>query len=166
MEPLYETQTADSFDEYKRYCKVLSGKQKSRRFIIIFTVLIILSFVSNYFNNDYRSKEYLFNLIPCVLFVFVLILNEVRYKSSMKKAYYSAKALNNSIMHYKFYENEFEISNSHGYGKYQYNELYSIIETQTNFYLMLSHKQGYIIIKENCSPELIQFLSGLKAKIK
>ena len=37
-----------------------------------------------------------------------------------------------------------------------------LVETRTHFYLMTAANQGMIIIKNNCSAELIHFLQGLK----
>jgi len=47
----------------------------------------------------------------------------------------------------------------------RYEELYKIIETPTNFYLMLSPQHGSIVIKENCSDELLMFLDQLKTRM-
>ncbi len=34
-----------------------------------------------------------------------------------------------------------------------------------NFYLLLNASQACIIVKDNCSPELIAFLQDLKGKV-
>ena len=44
----------------------------------------------------------------------------------------------------------------------EYDKLYKIIETKTNFYLMIADNQGYIVSKANCSQELIDFIISLK----
>lgn len=48
----------------------------------------------------------------------------------------------------------------------QYRQIYRIVETKTNFYIMLSRNQGIIIVKANCLPELIGFLTQLKNTVK
>lgn len=48
----------------------------------------------------------------------------------------------------------------------RYFDLTKIIETNTNFYLMYAWREGYVIVKENCSPELIRFLHEIKEDVK
>ena len=56
---------------------------------------------------------------------------------------------------------KFVLTKKHEY-KVFYKDLYEILETKDNFYLMLSQNQGVIIIKENCNKKLIEFIEGLK----
>lgn len=44
----------------------------------------------------------------------------------------------------------------------EYNKLNEIIETKTNFYLMISKNQGHMVLKENMSDDLQNFIRKLK----
>ena len=48
-------------------------------------------------------------------------------------------------------------------GKQKYKMLHKIIETKDNMYLMIGKSQGYILIKEKMSKELVEFIKN-KAK--
>ena len=48
-----------------------------------------------------------------------------------------------------------------GETKIEYKDLYKIIETKTNFYLMIAKNQGIILKKENCNEELQKFVRKL-----
>ena len=56
--------------------------------------------------------------------------------------------------------------NKMGRAAYKYVQLRHIYETPTNFYLMLNDKQGAIVEKANCKPELIKFIGKIKAQYK
>ena len=59
---------------------------------------------------------------------------------------------------YHFYDSFLEEKNFTGCAKYEYNQLYKIRETKTNFYLMIARNQAYILIKENFPDGLAEFL--------
>ena len=48
----------------------------------------------------------------------------------------------------------------------RYSDLSEIIETDTNFYLMLGKNQGSLLNKNDCSEELINFLHRKAEEIK
>ena len=65
-----------------------------------------------------------------------------------------------------FYMDHYEEVNKLGRVAYKYVQLREIIETDTNFYLMKTNMQGCIVVKANCAPNLIKFLSKIKAQYK
>ena len=65
-----------------------------------------------------------------------------------------------------FYLDHYEEVNKMGRSAYKYVQLRHIYETPTNFYLMLNDKQGAIVEKANCKPELIKFIGKIKAQYK
>ena len=91
---------------------------------------------------------------------------DIMMKKQVTKAYSDNT---NTIRRYNtsltFYNNYYEGHSELGDNKYLYEELYKIIETPTNFYLMLSPQHGSIVIKENCSDELLMFLDQLKTRM-
>ena len=56
----------------------------------------------------------------------------------------------------------FTEENSYGNTKLEYSKLHKIIETKTNFYLMIAKNQGFILIKENFPEGLEEFLRNIK----
>mgnify|MGYP003305682378 CR=1 FL=1 len=42
------------------------------------------------------------------------------------------------------------------------DEIYKLYETKTNFYILLNAKEVMIIVKENCSEELCEFIRNKK----
>ena len=87
-------------------------------------------------------------------------------KKSEKEIYNSNKVIQEIESEISFYEDCFEQTNSLGTSKITYDKIYRILENDTNLYIMISKNQGYIIIKENCSQELIDFIKNLTPKKK
>ena len=46
--------------------------------------------------------------------------------------------------------------------RYAYDKIYEVNESKTNFYIMLTAAEGLIILKENCSDELCEFVRRIK----
>ena len=62
----------------------------------------------------------------------------------------------------KFYSDFVSWHHKLGDNKIEYKDLYRIIETKDNNYLMIAKNQGLILKKENCSKELQEFLNKKK----
>lgn len=160
MEPLYTTQFAHTLEEYIKFNKSAIFTKKK----LIFT-MILCAFASIIASYMITKNILLSVIISLIATGFTILIVIVDIKKEIKKAYYSNKTIDNEISDYKFYETEFTETDSHGSTTFPYTDLTRIIETKTNFYLMISNQQGYLIKKDNCSPELIAFLSELKNKI-
>ena len=78
-----------------------------------------------------------------------------------KKAYYANTAMQDIVLTYSFYPDHVETNNTLGFTTIPYDKLYRVVETPTNFYLLIARNQGMVIVKENCSAELIAFLQKL-----
>lgn len=61
-----------------------------------------------------------------------------------------------------FYEDHLQETSNQQSVDVPYSSIAHLVETRTHFYLMTAANQGMIIIKNNCSAELIHFLQGLK----
>ncbi|MDE6110418.1 MAG: YcxB family protein [Eubacterium sp.] len=154
MEPLYVTETAYTLEEYSKFNKAIVGN----KFHIV-SLLLLLCCVLNYL----ASK----NIYSALFFVIMIAMLEIviplSQKSAVKKQYYSDRhLLKNYMYQFCFYQSYFEIKTYSAYAKIDYEDIVSVKETKTNFYLMRTINQGHIIAKENCSPELIAFLTNLK----
>ena len=71
-------------------------------------------------------------------------------------------ALQNAEVNFEFYNDYFTETNEYGNTKLEYNKLHKIIETKTNFYLMIAKNQGFILVKENFPEGLEEFLRNIK----
>lgn len=154
MEPLYVTETAHTLEEYHKFNKAIVGNK-----LHVISLLLLLCCVLNYLASG--------NIYTVVVFVIMIAMIEIvvplSQKSAVKRQYYSDKHLQKNYMNQLcFYQNYFESKTHSSYVKFEYEDLVSVKETKTNFYLMKTMNQGYIIVKTNCSPELIAFLTNLK----
>ena len=73
----------------------------------------------------------------------------------------SNKLIQNATYKFKFNDNGFEVISPKGSSSIEYSALYRIIETKDRFYLYISKNQTFVIIKENCSNELIALLQEI-----
>lgn len=163
MEPLFTNQTANTYEEYKRWNYAINRTKLIAIGIlygILFLLLLLLNLVQP--GADKIFAVILFVIFMVLLFaVFILAFN-----SAVKKAYDSNRALQKCpVITTEFYSNYLESKNEQHYSKYFYEDIYRIVETQTNFYIMPAINTSIIITKQNCSPELIIFLQTLKNNV-
>lgn len=110
-------------------------------------------------------------LLQCVILLSPPILKRLEKKSvpSMRRSLeksYNSNVFNqkNSLWSYSFFDDYLEEKTENSYERFEYSMIHKVIENDSNFYIMKSENQGYIIVKNNCSPELIEFISDLKSK--
>ena len=155
MEPLHTTTTVYSLDEYmkfNRYTVWILNKS-----LLSSLISIVLLFVL-----DILLNHKIVGVIA--IYVLVTILLSLSIESSAKKCYYSNKSGINEISTYHFFQNTITELREAGTDTFVYNDLYRICETKEHFYLMISQNKGIIIIKRECTPELIAFIQELKRK--
>lgn len=161
MEPLYKTQTAYSFEEYSKYNEAVLLKQKSLKAVmIIIPVLYILLMVAVFYSTREISTVFVV-LFALLLSTAVFIAS---FKKTVKKTYYSNKAITSCVADFEFYDNYVREITQNGETKLEYSKIYKIIETKTNFYIMASVNQGFIIVKGNCPDGLVDFIKSIKAE--
>lgn len=155
--PLYRTETVYTEAEYLRFAKTVQRKVgrawlKAGLCSLCFLVLGLLSWA------DSRTMACVY-VVAALLFPFLLQFSMDR---RLKKAYASNQSLQGMHYELRFYADHLETSGSIGFSTLPYAKLYRILETETNFYLLVSRNQGVVLQKENCTPELIQFVRGLQ----
>lgn len=155
---MYETESYWNIEEIKKMNRAFLIKL-NKWYLILVTVVELLILVLSVMCFMRGSAKfgciYLAFLIAFPLFIVL------RYNLMAKKAYNTNKLLQNNTNRFTFLEDRFEINSGRGNTVIRYDELYKVLETDTNFYLFISNKQAYNIIKANCSEKLIQFLKGL-----
>lgn len=152
--PLFQTQTTYTFAEYRRYSRALQNKVMHRPLVIavMMACLVLLALLSD--DNSMRVAFLLVAVLTPLIFSLIGSWME-------KKAYYANTAMQDIVLTYSFYSDHVETNNTLGFTTIPYDKLYRVVETPTNFYLMIARNQGIVIVKENCSAELIAFLQKL-----
>ncbi len=150
-----------SLEEYMRFAFTVQRQDKRyiRAKLIMMLGLLVIAVINFKSGNKQLGSILLIMVVALPMFL------DIMMKKQVTKAYNdnaNTQGINTSLT---FYDNYYEGHSEIGDNKYLYEELYKIIETPTNFYLMLSPQHGSIVIKENCSEELLMFLDRLKTRM-
>ncbi len=160
MDALYNIDSTVTWDEYKRFCKVVQ-KSNSRSKILTYVCLIIVLIGSIFLIKAHRYY-------PTIMAVFILVIGFssvfVKQRREVKRAWNTNKNMQNSLHHFLFYEDYLEDKSSTSMVKLLYNEIHKIIITDTNIYIMSGSTQGLLISKENCDEEFLSFIFSIKEK--
>jgi len=117
-----------------------------------------------------------FTLLSFPFFVILChILIAIIFNPRISKHYKSMEWLDGLIVNYSFLVDGVEFRSFTENSKtseekvlrYRYSNFKEVIETRTNFYLLISHLgelTTFMILKENCTPELIEFIQNLPVK--
>lgn len=87
-------------------------------------------------------------------------------KKHFRRTYESNKLIQNVVGRYSFYAGHFETKTPESAESIAYDKLYEVLESDTNFYLMIARNQGMVLSKENCSAGLQEFLRKLRPAAK
>ncbi len=161
MQP-QSTETIITLDELYKLNMCLYKKNYNNKWIyFILLVLILYSIIPNLDTFDVHT--FIGSLIA-ITFILVLFrfINKRIMKKQVKNYFESNKQIQNQLIHYIFHEEYVHIQTNNSSAKLDYQKLYKIYETKENIYLMESNMSGHILIKKNCSPDLISFIKQLK----
>ncbi len=150
MDCLYSTTTIYNYEEYKRYTLSLLLKRSRIIWYIILEVWILLL--------GCLMDNYLLILFAIIYPIIIAILQN----RQIKKVWNSNKVAQNMNVKFDFYDTYFTEINENGETRLEYNKLHKIIETKTNFYLMIAKNQGFILNKSNLPEGLSDFLKNIK----
>lgn len=153
---LYKTENICTYDEYVKFNN--AQVKPLKRIIITAGFTIMTCFVV--------TGRLLGALLGAVLYaLFIAVLMLFLYPRSIKKSWESNKLMQNIRAEIYFYEEYFKSINENGYSDVRYENIYKILETDTNFYIFIGTNAAVVVIKENCSDGLINFLREKKDKI-
>ena len=124
-----------------------------KRSIIIYILLAIFLILDSIF-----LENPIFAIFAVVYPILIWLLHNIQ----VKKVFKTNKALQNAEVNFEFYDTYFIETNEYGNTKLEYSKLHKIIETKTNFYLMLAKNQGFILVKDNFPEGLDEFLRNIK----
>lgn len=154
--PVFSAETRMTITEYKEYNHIVSEKI-SKIWIITAVMEIMLAAVGLYMIGKNMSIA-IGIFIGAVLFPIFLFF---RLDSEAEKVFRSNKLMQNELITMNFYSDRVESSSIMGNSIIEYDKIYRIIETKTHFYIMVAKNQGLIVVKRNCTPQLISFIEQL-----
>ena len=91
----------------------------------------------------------------------VPIIFKVVFYAQEKRAYQKNPRLHNMMMNYRFYEDRIEQESSLGTVVVYHYQVRDVYETDTNYYLITQNNGTLMIVKENCSIDLLGYLRNL-----
>ena len=160
-----ETTTMLTYDEYKKFNYAVLHKTLGFKMKILYiasAVLIIINVIlifSQGFIDSYNIAMFAFVFIWLFLLYFIP-------NRQIKKTYNTTKIIQNYNSIMTFYDDYYTEKSDFNFTQIKYDELHKIIETNTHFYLLVGEIGGSIVIKENCSAQLIEFLQKIKIEFK
>jgi hypothetical protein len=150
MEPLYKLTNKYTYEEYKKFNSAVIMRKKTLVITIIAVLMILIGGI---------LLESLFLILFAIIYpiLFVLFMN-----IGVKRVYNSNKILKDLDVNFEFYDDCFIVKHEAGEAKIPYDKLNEIIETKTNFYLMIAKNQGYMVLKENMPEGFEEFIKSKK----
>ncbi|MBR5558802.1 MAG: YcxB family protein [Oscillospiraceae bacterium] len=150
MNSLFETHTIFTFEEYKKFMEAASNAKQNKLMLASVSVFFVILGIT-------QKTPLLF-----VLAVAYPLLMMFTQKKGVEKAYKKATQMHDARIDYRFYEDHFVKVFAEAEDQIEYTKLHKIIETKTNFYLMISKTQGFVLVKENMPEGLAEFLGTVK----
>lgn len=161
MKALYETKTIITVEEYRKLNRALSNRRVFTLVLLLAEIAMAALLAVNIARHGSRSSTQTY----VIMLVLIPIIAYFVPRYLERRMYGANKTVNNVVTTTKFYKNYLELHNQHGDSTLKYADLYRIIETGTNFYLMASKEKVVIIVKQNCHPKLIAFIQELRQKL-
>ena len=178
LEPLHTTKFVYSLDEFKKSALVLTPIKEhiKNRLIPAHCFSVGIGLIIGALRRQPVSGIQ-FALISFPLFVMLCHLTTPHQLSRKALKHYNAQGIKGLISNYAFGEDSVEVCSIIPEGskgkevcsKIKYENFKKIIEIETNFYLLtgVDGEEGvFSLTKENCSPELREFLRNLPAEHK
>ncbi len=154
MDCLFKTTTKNTLEEYRRFSIKLEMKKGTIIVYVLLTAFLILSGIV----LENRGFFGFAVIYPIILWI---LLNR-----RIKKVFASNKVLQDTDANYEFYKTHFVETDDYGTTQLEYSKLNKIIETKTNFYLMIAKNQGFILSKSEFPQGLTEFLRAVKQEHK
>lgn len=157
---LFTTDATITFDEYVRFSNRLC------RFKNILSYILWIGITGAFCVWAALLGRYIHAVMAALICISKVAGSPAVKTAKLKQAFADRDSVGNCYLVYDFYEDGFVMTCNNDPGDlFHYWDLDAIIETKTNFYFKYNG-DGCIIIKENCSPQLIHFLHTMKNDIK
>ncbi len=149
MKCLYTTTTEYNYKEFKRYNWTLFFARGKLAAPLFFELAVLAIGI-------FAKKGFL--LLAAIAYP-VIIIGMQMFR--IRKAYKAAGAPKKLTVTYEFYETEVVERMQQGAAHFPYAKLHSIVETKTNFYVMVSASQCLVLCKRNFPEGLSDFVRGM-----
>ncbi|MBR2189743.1 MAG: YcxB family protein [Eubacterium sp.] len=151
--PLYETTTVVTLEEFRKLNHALSSRRSMAAILLALEALLAVLLVFSIRNHNKSSTQLYVIMLILLPFIAYLI---PRYLE--RRMYLANETANNTVMKTQFFSDHLVQHSNRGNATVKYTELQKIIETSTNFYLLVSKSQTIIIVKNHCHPKLVDFI--------
>ena len=159
MKFLYQTFTDYNLEEFTRFNMIVPlriSRYRPKILAVCYILMIFSAFLRVFTAPGTSAFTYLL-----VVFALPLVLVYVS-KRQCRRVYNANPQLQERHSVMRFYEDHLQETSNQQSVDVPYSSIAHLVETRTHFYLMTAANQGMIIIKNNCSAELIHFLQDLK----
>ena len=150
MEKLFEVKTKYTLKEHVKFNFALLIKGKE---IIVYSIIILITIICGIIAK-------LWYAVAIAIFAPLAFVGIVYFVA--KKNYDSNKAAKDAEMTIEFYNDSIVQKTELGSYKVELSKILKIVETKTNFYIMISRNQGLIIKKENMPEGLEEYIKNIK----
>ena len=162
MRIVYKTHTEYTAKEFGRMNAVLQKRNPKVRKVEYILAAVFAVVLLAFLYQRWFVAAAVCAVMAAAVFLFLIPFNLRR----VAERQFDKSRLEGMQSNLTFYMDHYEEVNKLGRVAYKYVQLREIIETDTNFYLMKTNMQGCIVVKANCAPNLIKFLSKIKAQYK
>lgn len=149
---LYISEIHMDLNEYTRMAMKVTEKSRRRIIMIAEAIWIAAGAVA------FALKQYDFTVMFALVIAFYPAAIVYLYKRRLKKIYAGMPAINDDYVRYEFYPDHFLVLTNRGDGEYRYDQITRYVETDEEIIMMPAPDQGMLLLKKNCSPDLIKFL--------
>ncbi len=159
MKLLYQSFTDYNLEEFTRFNMTVPlriSKYRPKILAVCYILMVFSGFLRVFTEPGTSAFTYLL-----VVFAIPIVMVYVS-KRQCRKVYQANPQLQERRSVMRFYEDHLQETSNHQSVDVPYSSIAHLVETRTHFYLMTAANQGMIIVKKNCSAELIQFLQKLK----
>ncbi len=163
-QPLFTIKSTYSEKEFVRFNRYIMLHRLHYLWNIIACNLILLLIFSGVIIDDVNSGNIpIGSVITFLLIVFVNWKLCVSPTNKSKKVYRQNKTMRDASYSVDFYDDHYVILCNGIESSVPFDKLHEIIETDTDYYIMLSKISGVIIPKEKCPVGFADFIHGIVA---
>lgn len=153
MEPLFETTTHYTYSEMRRYDSFVLNRITYFYLRLVIVMLLLVACGVIVMCLGYQLVGITI-MIGSVLGVALRI--TVTATAAPKRI--SNSPMLNKTANLRFYADHMTKDNDKNHTEFDYSQIYRLRETERNFYIIIKGVGGIIIVKDNCSDELVAFL--------
>jgi isopentenyl-diphosphate delta-isomerase type 1 len=151
---LYKTEFEYTYTEHIKFNKIIKKNDLMYKLINIIAAIIILGLIALFiYTRNPQFLSYLFFIIFEYWLFFVKF-----FQCIVKKLFNDNEIIKNSLIKLTFYQEYFSVKTKQASAKVYYSQIYKISETNDNYYLFISDREGYIITKNNIDSSFNSFI--------